>query len=44
MIFGTFTEIPRMNHHFELFPSATAAFAERDGKVNPEPAVSVMLA
>lgn len=41
---GTFTEIPRMNHHFTQFGSATAAFAEKDGQVNPEPAVSVMLA
>ncbi|HEY0684623.1 MAG TPA: alpha/beta hydrolase [Steroidobacter sp.] len=41
---GTFAEIPRMNHHFAQFPSATAAFAEKEGQVNPEPAVSVMLA
>ncbi|MBM0105678.1 alpha/beta hydrolase [Steroidobacter sp. S1-65] len=41
---GTFAEIPRMNHHFSQFPNATAAFAEKDGQVNPEPAVSVMLA
>ena len=41
---GTFAEIPRMNHHFAQFPSATAAFAEKAGQVNPEPAVSVMLA
>lgn len=41
---GSFAEIPRMNHHFAQFPNATAAFAEKDGEVNPEPAVSVMLA
>lgn len=41
---GTFAEIPRMNHHFAQFPDATAAFAEKEGQVNPEPAVSVMLA
>ena len=41
---GTYAEIPRMNHHFAQFPNATAAFAEKEGKVSPEPAVSVMLA
>jgi pimeloyl-ACP methyl ester carboxylesterase len=41
---GTFAEIPRMNHHFAQYPSATAAYAEKDGEVNPEPAVSAMLA
>ena len=41
---GTFAEIPRMNHHFAQFPNATAAYAEKDGQVNAEPAVSVMLA
>jgi hypothetical protein len=40
---GTFVEIPRMNHHFAEYPTATAAFAEKAGQVNPEPAVSVML-
>jgi pimeloyl-ACP methyl ester carboxylesterase len=40
---GTFVEIPRMNHHFAQYPNPTAAFAEKDGRVNPEPAVSVML-
>lgn len=40
---GTFVEIPRMNHHFAEYPSATAAFAESNGRVNPEPAVSAML-
>jgi pimeloyl-ACP methyl ester carboxylesterase len=40
---GTFVEIPRMNHHFAQYPSASAAFAEKDGQVNPEPAVGVML-
>jgi len=33
-----------MNHHFAEYTSAEAAFAEKDGKVNPEPAVKVMLA
>lgn len=41
---GTFTEVPRMNHHFAEFSSPEAAFAAKDGRVNPEPAVSVMLA
>jgi pimeloyl-ACP methyl ester carboxylesterase len=40
---GTFVEIPRMNHHFTQFPNAAAAFAEKDGQMNSEPAVSVML-
>ena len=40
---GTFIEIPRMNHHFAQYPNATAAFAEKDGQVNPEPAVGVMI-
>jgi hypothetical protein len=41
---GTFAEIPRMNHHFARFPEATAAYAEKNGEVNPAPAVDVMLA
>lgn len=40
---GTFAEIPRMNHHFATFPSAEDAFRERNGTVNAEPAVKVML-
>jgi pimeloyl-ACP methyl ester carboxylesterase len=40
---GTYAEVPRMNHHFAEFASAEAAFAEKDGRVNPEPAVKVML-
>jgi pimeloyl-ACP methyl ester carboxylesterase len=40
---GTFVEVPRMNHHFALFRSAEESFAEENGEVNPEPAVSVML-
>lgn len=40
---GTYAEVPRMNHHFAQYPNATAAFAEKEGKVNAEPAVSVML-
>lgn len=40
---GTFVEIPRMNHHFAQYPNATAAFAEKEGQANAEPAVSVML-
>ena len=33
-----------MNHHFAEYTSHTAAFAEKEGRVNPEPAVRVMLA
>jgi pimeloyl-ACP methyl ester carboxylesterase len=40
---GTFAEIPRMNHHFETFPSVEDAYHERNGTVNAEPAVKVML-
>ena len=32
-----------MNHHFELFNSAEDSFAEKNGQVNAQPAVSVML-
>jgi pimeloyl-ACP methyl ester carboxylesterase len=41
---GTYAEVPRMNHHFAEFSSAEAAFAEKKGRVNPEPAVEMMLA
>lgn len=41
---GTYAEVPRMNHHFAEYASPEAAFAEKDGRVNPEPAVGVMLA
>jgi pimeloyl-ACP methyl ester carboxylesterase len=41
---GTFVEVPRMNHHFALFRSPEDSFAEKNGEVNPEPAVSVMVA
>lgn len=40
---GTFVEMPGMNHHFEVYPSAQAAFREERGQVNPDPAVDVML-
>ncbi|HEY5760826.1 MAG TPA: alpha/beta hydrolase [Steroidobacter sp.] len=40
---GAFVEIPRMNHHFAQYPNPAAAFAEEEGQVNPEPAISVML-
>lgn len=40
---GTFVEVPGMNHHFEVYPSAEAAFKEERGQVNPDPAVDVML-
>ncbi len=41
---GTYAEVPRMNHHFAEFATAEAAFAEKEGRVNPEPAVKIMLA
>jgi pimeloyl-ACP methyl ester carboxylesterase len=41
---GSYAEVPRMNHHFAEYTSAEAAFAEKVGQVNPEPAVEVMLA
>jgi len=40
---GTFVEVPRMNHHFARYRSPEDAFAEKNGEVDPEPAVSVML-
>lgn len=40
---GTFVEIPRMNHHFSEFRTTADAFTETNGKVNPDPAVKVML-
>jgi pimeloyl-ACP methyl ester carboxylesterase len=40
---GTFVEISAMNHHFDTFASADDAYHERNGTVNPEPAVAVML-
>jgi pimeloyl-ACP methyl ester carboxylesterase len=40
---GTFVEIPAMNHHFSEFRNAADAFTEKNGKVNPDPAVKVML-
>lgn len=40
---GTFVEIPRMNHHFTEFPSPEAAFAEKDGRVNAQAAVDIMI-
>jgi len=40
---GTFVEIPAMNHHFQKFRNAADAFTEKNGKVNPEPVVNVML-
>lgn len=40
---GTFVEVPRMDHHFTVYPSAEAAFREEGGQVNPDPAVDVML-
>jgi dienelactone hydrolase len=41
---GTFIEVPGMNHHFEIYPDAQAAFREENGQVNPDPAVDAMLA
>jgi pimeloyl-ACP methyl ester carboxylesterase len=40
---ATFVEIPRMNHHFAIYPTPEDAFAEENGTVNPDPAVDVML-
>lgn len=38
-----FIEIPKMNHHFEIYPTREQAFEERDPKVDAEPAVRSML-
>lgn len=40
---GTFIEIPRMNHHFTVFPTAEDAFNETNGKVDANAAVEPML-
>jgi dienelactone hydrolase len=40
---GTYVEIPRMNHHFEVFDSAEAAYAEKNGRVDAAAAVRPML-
>jgi hypothetical protein len=40
---GTFVEVPRMNHHFEVFATAGDAFHERNGAVDPAPATDAML-
>lgn len=40
---GTFVEVPRMNHHFTRYRTPEDAYAEKNGEVDPEPAVSVML-
>jgi pimeloyl-ACP methyl ester carboxylesterase len=40
---GTYVEIPRMNHHFEVFESAEAAFADKNGRVDAARAVKPML-
>jgi pimeloyl-ACP methyl ester carboxylesterase len=40
---GTYVEIPRMNHHFEVFDSPQTAFAEKNGKVDAAAAVRPML-
>jgi pimeloyl-ACP methyl ester carboxylesterase len=40
---GTFQIVPGMNHHFEIFPSQEAAFQEKNGRVDPAPAVEAML-
>jgi dienelactone hydrolase len=40
---GTFIEVPRMNHHFNVFDSPEAAFKEESGKVDAAAAVQPML-
>lgn len=40
---GEFREIPRMDHHFALYADPQAAFAERDGRNDPAPALDVLL-
>ncbi len=40
---GTFVAVPGMNHHFEIFKSAKDAFDEKNGRVDPAPAVEPML-
>lgn len=40
---GTFFVVPRMNHHFAVFENANDAFQEKNGRVDPDPAVGPML-
>ena len=40
---GTFVVVPRMDHHFTVYPTAQAALKEEGGQVNPDPAVNAML-
>jgi dienelactone hydrolase len=40
---GTYVEMPRMNHHFDVFASADAAFKESNGRVAADEAVRKML-
>lgn len=40
---GTFRVVPGMNHHFAIFPTQQAAFQEKNGRVDPGPAVDTML-
>ena len=40
---GTFHLVPAMNHHFEVYADAADAFLEKNGRVDPEPAVTPML-
>jgi pimeloyl-ACP methyl ester carboxylesterase len=40
---GTLQIVPGMNHHFTIFPTQEAAFKEKEGRVDPGPAVDVML-
>ena len=40
---GAFVEIPRMNHHFDRFPTLVDAFHERKGETDATPAVTAML-
>jgi hypothetical protein len=40
---ATFIEVPRMDHHFTVYPTAQAALKEESGQVNPDPAVDAML-
>lgn len=40
---GTFVQVPGMNHHFGVYPSARDAYEEKNGRADPDPAVKVML-
>jgi hypothetical protein len=40
---ATFRELPQLDHHFTRYATRRAAFREKDGKENADPAVKAIL-